>query len=266
MRAHEFILESEIDESAKHQLAALGLTAAAALGINKGMDYANQPATPDQKTVAKTIQQLPQDKLQKFNKDSVLKAKPTVDKKAQSKVPPADVKVEIPKNISGHEKILSTAASKAGIKGMELIQFMAQNAHESWGFSRLSEVPKSPDYFAKMYDPKFNPDKAKQLGNVKVGDGEKYKGRGYIQITGRWNYKTAGEALGLPLESKPELAEKPEIAAKIAVWFWKHRVRPNVSNWQDVEQATRPINPGLRGIEDREQKFYQFQKRYIKKS
>lgn len=262
MRAVEFVEEQDIEEGPKQQLAGLGLTAAALLGANKGLDYLNQPTAADaDKTRSGVVQQAPAAAPQKYNKDTVLKAPAS---KKDLKTPLSNIKVEIPQDVSGPEKLLATTATKAGIKGMELVQFMAQNAHESWGFTRMAEVPKSPDYFAKRYDPKFNPEKAKILGNTKVGDGEKYKGRGFIQITGRWNYKKAGEALGLPLEQKPELAEKPEVAAKIAVWFWKHRVQPNVSDWQDVEQVTKPINPNLRGIDDREQKFYQFQKRYIK--
>lgn len=264
MRACEFLVESSIDESPKQQLAGLGLTAAALLGINKGIDHINQPTAADAaKSAVGAMQQDPQQATQKYNKDTVLKSLPGKDKIQN---PTANIKVEIPKGASELEKLLAHTAIKSGIKGMELVQFMAQNAHESWNFTKLAEVPKSTNYFAKRYDIKFNPEKAKILGNIKPGDGEKYKGRGFIQITGRWNYKRAEEALGLPLEQKPELAEKPEIAAKIAVWFWKHRVQPNVSDWQDVEQVTKPINPNLRGIDDREQKFYQFQQKYIKKA
>ena len=53
----------------------------------------------------------------------------------------------------------------------------------------------------------------------------------------------------------PALAEDPTIAAKIAVWFWKHRVQPKVDNWNDVRDVTKPINPGLNGLEDREENF-----------
>lgn len=263
MRAYEFTTQQAIEEGPKQQLAGLGLTAAALLGANKGLDYLNQPTAADTNKVAVgAIQQVPQSSAQKFDKNTVLKAQPG---KKNLQTPLSGMKVEVPKDATGLEKLLATAASQAGIKGIELVQFMSQTAHESWGFTRLAEVPKSPNYFSQRYDIKHNPEKAKTLGNVKVGDGEKFKGRGFIQITGRWNYKKAGEALGLPLEQKPELAEKPEIAAKIAVWFWKYRVQPNVSDWQDVEQVTKPINPNLRGLEDREQKFHQFQKRYVKK-
>ena len=110
-------------------------------------------------------------------------------------------------------------------------------------------------YFTKLYDILGNPAKAKVLGNLRPGDGERYKGRGYIQLTGHENYRNAGKALGLPLEQKPELAERPEIAAKIAVWFWQNRVKPQVDNFADTAQATKPINPAMKGLQDRKDKF-----------
>jgi predicted chitinase len=59
---------------------------------------------------------------------------------------------------------------------------------------------------------------AKRLGNTQPGDGAKYCGRGYVQLTGRRNYSEAGEHTGADLVEHPELALKPEIAAKIMLW------------------------------------------------
>ena len=168
---------------------------------------------------------------------------------------------------SPHEKFLIKAAVEAGIKGEELAQFLAQTAHESHNFKSMVEYGGSLDF--KKYEPKFVKDKktkklvqvnpkAKTLGNIKVGDGARYKGRGYIQLTGRYNYKKAGEALGLPLEEKPGLVEKPEIAAKVAIWFWQNRVQPRVDDFYNTKAATKPINPGLKGLEDRKEKFQDF--------
>ncbi len=176
----------------------------------------------------------------------------------------------IPKHLvtdSPHEKFLTKAAIAAGIKGEELAQFLAQTAHESHNFKSMVEYGGSLDF--KKYEPKFVKDKktgkvkqvnpkAKILGNTKVGDGARYKGRGYIQLTGRYNYKKAGEALGLPLEDKPELVEKPEVAAKVAIWFWQNRVQPKVDDFYDTRASTKPINPGLKGLEDRKEKFKDF--------
>lgn len=67
-------------------------------------------------------------------------------------------------------------------------------------------------YFTKMYDPLpdgTRPSVAKQLGNVNRGDGKRYPGRGFVQITGRRNYKDWTNRLGISgvdLEAKPDLA------------------------------------------------------------
>lgn len=157
------------------------------------------------------------------------------------------------------EKIVYLTAYRSGLKGKELAQFMAQVAHETLGFQRLVEVG-NKEYFNR-YDPKHNPKKAKILGNVKPGDGLRYKGRGFIQITGRHNYQMAGKALGLPLESNPKLASKPEVAAKIAVWYWKSRVKPAVDDYSDTIGVTSKINPSMNGLGDRDMNFRHYLQR-----
>lgn len=74
-------------------------------------------------------------------------------------------------------------------------------------------------YFFKMYDPRGSrPDVAKRLGNTEPGDGAKYCGRGYVQLTGRRNFAEAAEHIGVDLVANPELALKAEIASKIMLW------------------------------------------------
>lgn len=150
-------------------------------------------------------------------------------------------------------KILIQSARAAGLRGAELAQFIAQCAHETSDFSTLKEKGGSLDF--RKYDPKYNPRKAKILGNKVAGDGARYHGRGFIQLTGRDNYKRAGAALGLPLEKHPELVERPDVAAKVAVWFWQQRVQPKVNNFSDTATVTKPINSGLKGLDDRHNKF-----------
>ncbi len=168
-------------------------------------------------------------------------------------------KKELAKTVTGnpHEVILKKTAEKAGIKGQELAAFLSQAAHETMDFKHMKEIGGSLDF--KKYDIRFAPKKAKALGNTKPGDGAKYKGRGYIQLTGKYNYKRAGEALGLDLVNKPELVEKPEIAAKVAVWYWQQRVQPKVVDFKDVKDVTKPINPGLKHLDQRQDKFKSFQ-------
>jgi predicted chitinase len=187
-----------------------------------------------------------------------------LEKEPTAIVAKADAPVKIAKDAvpkrsvtgSPHEKFLIKAAVAAGITGEELAQFLAQTAHESHNFQSMVEYGGSLDF--RKYDPKYAPKKAKALGNKKVGDGARFKGRGYIQLTGRYNYKRAGQALGLPLEAKPELVEKPEVAAQVAVWFWKNRVQPRVDDFGNTPQSTKPINSGLKGLQDRKDKFQDF--------
>jgi putative chitinase len=173
----------------------------------------------------------------------------------QVKAPTAQVKA--PLATGSAEKTLQQIAKQSGLRGTELAQFMAQCAHETAGFSTLIEKGGSLDF--RKYDPKFAPAKARALGNTQVGDGGKYRGRGFIQITGRYNYKKAGEALGLPLEQQPELAARPDVAAKIAVWYWQSRVQPRVQNFADTRLVTKQINPGMAGLQDRVAMFKDYQ-------
>ena len=91
------------------------------------------------------------------------------------------------------------------------------------------------------------------------GDGYKFRGRGFIQLTGRDNYRMAGQALGIDLLNHPELASKPEVAAQIAVWYWKNRVAPKVDSFKDTKAVTKTINPGMKHLDQRADKLKSFQ-------
>ena len=244
--------EFQTDEGWKDTLAGIGLAGAIAAGGAGGMAAKQALTSPSNDKPGIS---------QSANKGQQASGKITDAPKQQDSVvskKKVDTTKVNSKNVTGspHEAVLRKAAMAAGIKGAELAAFLAQTAHETGGFEHMVEVGGSLDF--KKYDLKYAPKKAKALGNKRVGDGAKYKGRGYIQLTGRYNYKRAGQALGLPLEAKPELVEKPAVAAKVAVWFWQNRVQPNVDDFHDVEAVTKPINPGLRGLEDRKDKFNSF--------
>lgn len=71
-------------------------------------------------------------------------------------------------------------------------------------------------YFFRRYDIEGqNPSLAKRLGNTVPGDGAKYAGRGYVQITGRANNERAGKKLNIDLINNPDLALNKDIAARI---------------------------------------------------
>jgi putative chitinase len=144
----------------------------------------------------------------------------------------------------------------SGIKGTELAQFLAQCAHETANFSSMIERG-TPAYFTKKYEK--NTRKAKILGNKVKGDGERFKGRGYIQLTGRDNYTRAGAALGLPLAQQPELAARPDVAAKVAVWYWQNRVAPKIKDFSNTGAVTKKINPASKGLQSRQDQFKTYQ-------
>ena len=71
-------------------------------------------------------------------------------------------------------------------------------------------------YFTHLYDVRGKrPDVARRMGNTAPGDGPKYCGRGFVQLTWKNNYARAGELLGIDLVGQPDLAMKADVAAKI---------------------------------------------------
>jgi putative chitinase len=155
------------------------------------------------------------------------------------------------------EAALQTAAKAAGLKGVELAQFMAQTRHESWDFSKMKEVG-DKQRFAKYEQPKL----AKQLGNKVKGDGGRFKGRGFIQLTGRDNYTRASKQIfgDDRLVKNPDLASRLDIGAQIALWFWKNQFRPIVSNFNNTTEVVKAINAAepTHVVQQRHNKFKEY--------
>jgi putative chitinase len=124
---------------------------------------------------------------------------------------------------------------------------MAQIAHETAQMSKSTEI--GPDSYFDRYDGR------KDLGNVRPGDGRRFRGRGWIQLTGRYNYRKAGEALGIDLENNPEKAADPDTAMDVAIWYFESRVMNRISNPQDIKRITKAVNGGFNGYQDRRQYF-----------
>lgn len=165
---------------------------------------------------------------------------------------------------------LFDAATKWEVSVAALPMFLAQLAHESALFERTVEnlnyttvaqirktwprrFPSNASAAPYVRNPQrlANEVYANRLGNgdAASGDGWKYPGRGLIQVTGKDNYRDAGESLGLPLLEEPELLEEPVHAADAAGWFWKsHGLNRFASN---INACTRAINGGLNGLPDR---------------
>ncbi|MCX7685383.1 MAG: hypothetical protein N2Z67_08955 [Acetobacteraceae bacterium] len=94
-------------------------------------------------------------------------------------------------------------------------------------------------------------DNRPDLGNRGRPDGERYKGRGYVQLTGRDNYARFGKLLGLPLEERPELANDPAVAGRILAAFLKSRetrIKQALLE-DDLRAARRLVNGGAHGLE-----------------
>ncbi len=127
-----------------------------------------------------------------------------------------------------------------------LAAFHAQVAHESGGLRWMEEIG-SPMYFRK-YEHRAD------LGNTRDGDGDRYHGRGPIQLTGRGNYRRVGEALGLKLEDYPELAKTAAVGAKVAAYFFNDAGCNSLADEGTDESfvaITRKINGGINGLADR---------------
>jgi hypothetical protein len=87
----------------------------------------------------------------------------------------------------------------------------------------------------------------RDLGNVQSGDGVKYHGRGYIQLTGRANYRSYGQKLGVDLENNPELALDPQISAKVLACYFKERGVAQAAKAGDWRRVRKLVNGGYHG-------------------
>ena len=118
--------------------------------------------------------------------------------------------------------------------------FLGQLAHESDHFNTFEEYASGAAYEGR-----------RDLGNVKRGDGHRYKGRGPIQITGRFNYRKYGNILGVDLEHDPELAASSRVGTMIAGEYWHQNDLNHLADKDNGKQITRKINGGYNGLEDR---------------
>lgn len=90
-----------------------------------------------------------------------------------------------------------------------------------------------------------------RMGNDQPGDGWKYRGRGYIQITGKDGYRQVGSRANVDLVAKPELALDPEHCLRIACAFWQWKKVNLKCDQGDFVGATKRINGGAVGLQDR---------------
>jgi putative chitinase len=79
-------------------------------------------------------------------------------------------------------------------------------------------------------------------GGVASGDGFRYRGRGFLQITGRANYRRIGALVGMPLEDDPDLLGQPVPAAQAAAGYWKARSINVPADADDISAVTFLVN------------------------
>lgn len=146
---------------------------------------------------------------------------------------------------------LNTAMSRFQIgQPKRIAAFLAQVGHESGELRYVREL--GSDQYLSKYDTGIL---AARLGNTPEadGDGQKYRGRGLIQITGRRNYLACSQALfgDDRLLGQPQLLEQPQWACESAAWFWQSNGLNELADKDQFTTITRRINGGLNGLEDR---------------
>jgi len=171
---------------------------------------------------------------------------------------------------------LNEVVTKYGINAnaKRFTHFVSQLAHESANFTVLEEnLYYSADGLMKIFGRYFankaeaeqfakQPEKianrvyANRIGNgdEASGDGYRYRGRGFIQLTGRANYRSIGKRIGLDLEGNPDqVSSNLATALLVAADYWDSRGLNQIADTDDVYKVTKIINGGYNGIEHRKQ-------------
>lgn len=118
--------------------------------------------------------------------------------------------------------------------------FLAQLIHESGAFRYTKEIASGEAYEGRI-----------DLGNTEPGDGVRFKGRGYIQLTGRDNYTKYSLAVGEDFIENPDKLSVLPHAALSAGWFWKTRGLNELADEGDPVKVTRRVNGGINGLSER---------------
>lgn len=120
--------------------------------------------------------------------------------------------------VEGIETILAECSARDVLDAGQVGYVLATAFHETAFTMQPIKEFGSAAYFKRMYDKHgTRPAVAKRLGNTVAGDGAKFFGRGYVQITGRRNYADWSKRLGVDLLKEPDLALVPAHAARILV-------------------------------------------------
>lgn len=157
------------------------------------------------------------------------------------KIPNYKTSVKVPPEI-----VVAMRKYGVGRTPLERAHFLAQCAHESGGFVFREELASGAAYEGR-----------RDLGNTQPGDGVRFKGRGYIQLTGRANYTTFGPVAGGDFIGNPRIVAQ-QYYADTACLFWKsNKLGPKCvnSSIDTIKIITKRINGGYNGLNDRVSRF-----------
>ncbi len=171
----------------------------------------------------------------------VIKVKPNTELLTFQQL--ADIAIHTPLNKLRPlvEPINETLAKYEINTPLRIVHFLAQIAHESDGFKALEEYASGEDYEWR-----------EDLGNTQKGDGVRFKGRGLICVTGRFNYNSISKDLGVDFVGNPRLLADPKYSALSAGWFWDREKLNLLADRDDLFRITQRVNGGQNGALDRQ--------------
>lgn len=152
-------------------------------------------------------------------------------------------------NVATFWPYVREALREAMLDSPRMVAFaLATIAAETAGFVPLQEMRSIWNTEHRPFD-KY--EGRKDLGNDQPGDGPRFPGRGFVQLTGRANYRTYGQRIYHPLEDQPDLANEPAIAAQILAMFIADRAEKidAALRASDFVRARRAVNGGTHGLE-----------------
>lgn len=156
-------------------------------------------------------------------------------------------------NIRTNLPLVLRALAEMGLADRQMVLMaLATIKAETAGFTPISEFQSNYNT-APGGRPYALYDFRKDLGNNAAGDGDRYKGRGFIQLTGKANYQTYSQRLGLGnlLIQKPDAANDPVIAARVLAAFLKDKegvIRQALAKG-DLATARKAVNGGTHGLD-----------------
>lgn len=168
------------------------------------------------------------------------------------------------KNVEKYLPHLNALMPRFGIDGkLRVCHFLAQIALESGELRYSQEIASG-----KAYD---TGKLAVALGNTPEadGDGEKYKGRGLIQLTGTANYRKFNKYIKDNIVGGPDVLKNPEVlstndyyAVLVACWFFETSGCLALADKDDIRAVTKRVNGGYNGFEQRK-KYYEIAKKVV---